>query len=112
MKEKTALVKKKKDGEQNTRRNVETNVEYTVAAAVEAEEEVVFNAKLTLVDVDDVGVLDRGHDLDLPPDPDEVRLRLYLALLDRLDRNLGEIVDRNEELSNEHAQIERLYKGQ
>jgi hypothetical protein len=53
---------------------------------------------LTLVDVDNVGVLDGGHDLDLPPDPDEVRLRLNLALLDRLDRNLGEIVDRNEEL--------------
>jgi hypothetical protein len=48
--------------------------------------------------VDDVGVLDRGHDLDLPPDPDEVRLCLNLALLDRLDRNLGEIVDRIEEL--------------
>ncbi len=43
-------------------------------------------------------MLDGGHDLDLPPDPDEVRLRLNLALLDRLDRNLGEIVDRNEEL--------------
>jgi hypothetical protein len=77
---------------------VKTNVEYTVAASVEAEEEVVFNVKLTLVDVDDVRVLDGGHDLDLPSDPDEVRLRLYLALLDRLDRNLGEIVDRNEEL--------------
>jgi len=73
---------------------VKSNAEYTVAAALEAEVAVY----LTLVDVDDVGVLDGGHDLDLPPDPDEVRLRLYLALLDRLDRNLGEIVDRNEEL--------------
>ncbi len=52
-------------------------------------------------------MLDGGHDLDLPPDPDEVCLRLYLALLDRLDRNLREIVDRNEELGNEHAQRER-----
>jgi hypothetical protein len=89
-------------------RNVKTNAKNTLAASVEAETEVAFNVQLTLVDVDDVGVLDGGHDLDLPPDPDEVRLRLYLALLDRLDRNLGEIVDRNEELSNEHAQNDRL----
>jgi hypothetical protein len=38
--------------------------------------------------VDDVGVLDRGHDLDFAPDPDEVGLRLDLGLLDRLDRHL------------------------
>ena len=43
---------------------------------------------LTFVDVDDVGVVDGGHDLYLPPDPHEVRLRLDLALLDRLDRHL------------------------
>ena len=43
---------------------------------------------LTFVDVDDVGVLDRGHDLDLSANSDQVRLRLDLALLDRLDRHL------------------------
>ena len=43
---------------------------------------------LTFVDVDDVGVLDRGHDLDLSANSDQVRLCLDLALLDRLDRHL------------------------
>ena len=42
----------------------------------------------TFVDVDYVGMLDRAHDLDLPPDSDQIRLRLDLALLDRLDRHL------------------------
>ena len=43
---------------------------------------------LTFIDVDDVGMLDRGHDLDLSSDPDQIRLRLYLALLDGLDGHL------------------------
>ena len=43
---------------------------------------------LTFVDVDDVWVLDRGHDLDLSANSDQVRLRFDLALLDRLDRHL------------------------
>ena len=44
---------------------------------------------LTLVDVYDVRVLDGGHDLNLPPDPDQVGLGLDLGLLDRLDGNLN-----------------------
>ena len=43
---------------------------------------------LTFVDVDDVRVLDGGHDLDLSANSDQIRLRLDLALLDRLDRHL------------------------
>ena len=46
------------------------------------------NELLAFVDVNDVGVLNGGHDLDLPSDPDQVGLRLDLALLDRLDRDL------------------------
>ena len=45
---------------------------------------------LTFVDVNDVWMLDGGHDLDLSPDSDEVGLCLDLALLDRLDRHLPE----------------------
>ena len=33
-------------------------------------------------------MLDRAHDLDLPPYSDQIRLGLDLALLDRLDRHL------------------------
>ena len=33
-------------------------------------------------------MVDGGHDLDLPPDPHEVRLRLDLRLLYRLYRHL------------------------
>ena len=43
---------------------------------------------LTFVDVNDVWMLDGGHDLDLSPDSDEVGLCLDLALLDRLDCHL------------------------
>ena len=46
------------------------------------------NKLLTFVDVNDVGVLNGGHDLDLPSNPDQVGLRLDLALLDRFDRDL------------------------
>ncbi len=35
-------------------------------------------------------MLDGRHDLDLPPNADEVRLCLDLALLDRLDGHLAE----------------------
>ena len=45
---------------------------------------------LTFVDVNDVWMLDGGHDLDLSPDSDEVGLCLDLALLDRLDCHLPE----------------------
>ena len=38
--------------------------------------------------MNDVWVLNGGHDLDLPTDPDEVGLGLDLALLDRLDSDL------------------------
>ena len=44
----------------------------------------------TFVDVNDVWMLDGGHDLDLSPDSDEVGLCLDLALLDRLDCHLPE----------------------
>ena len=43
---------------------------------------------LTFIDVNDVWMLDGGHDLDLSPDSDEVGLCLDLALLDRLDCHL------------------------
>ena len=49
-----------------------------------------FKKNLTFVDVNDVWMLDGGHDLDLSPDSDEVGLCLDLALLDRLDRHLPE----------------------
>lgn len=40
---------------------------------------------LTLINMNDIGMLHRGHDLHLPPDTDQISLRLYLALLNRLD---------------------------
>ena len=49
---------------------------------------IVSSPPLTFIDVNDVGMLDGGHDLDLSSDPDQVCLRLYLALLDGLDGNL------------------------
>ena len=45
---------------------------------------------LTFVDVNDVWVLNRRHDLDLSSDSDEVGLCLDLALLDCLDCHLAE----------------------
>ena len=50
---------------------------------------IVSSPPLTFIDVNDVGMLDGGHDLDLSSDPDQVCLRLYLALLDGLDGNLS-----------------------
>ena len=43
---------------------------------------------LTFVDVNDVRMLNWGHDLDLSSDPDQICLGLYLALLDGLDGHL------------------------
>ena len=43
---------------------------------------------LAFIDVDDVRVMDGGHDLNLPPDPYEICLRLDFRLLDRLDGHL------------------------
>ena len=40
-------------------------------------------------------MLNGGHDLNLPTDPDEVSLGLDLALLDRLDRNLEQTSVKN-----------------
>ena len=45
-------------------------------------------APVTFIDMDDVGVLDGRHDLDLSSDPDQVGLCLYLTLLDGLDGDL------------------------
>ena len=42
----------------------------------------------TFVDVNDVRMLNWGHDLYLPPDPDQVCLCLYLALFDGFDGHL------------------------
>ena len=66
-----------------------------------------FKKNLTFVDVNDVWMLDGGHDLDLSPDSDEVGLCLDLALLDRLDRHLPEILSRSlfteEEITSENV---------
>ena len=43
---------------------------------------------LAFIYVDDVRVMDGGHDLNLPPDPYEICLRLDFRLLDRLDGHL------------------------
>ena len=43
---------------------------------------------LTFVDVNDVWVLDGGHDLYFSSDPDQVCLRLYLALFNGFDGDL------------------------
>lgn len=37
-------------------------------------------------------MLDRGHDLDFPPDANQILLTLNLGLLDRLDRHLCVLV--------------------
>lgn len=38
--------------------------------------------------MNNIGMLHGAHDLHLAPDPNEIRLRLYLALLYRLDGHL------------------------
>ena len=40
------------------------------------------------VDVNDVGMTHRRHDLNLASDPDQIRLRFNLGFLDRFDGNL------------------------
>jgi len=44
-----------------------------------------WKTQLTFIDVDDVGMADGGHDLDLAADADEIGLRFNLGFLDRFD---------------------------
>lgn len=46
--------------------------------------------KVTFIDVDDVRVLYRRHDLNLSPDPGQIRLCFYLAFLYSFYRHLWE----------------------
>lgn len=46
--------------------------------------------KVTFIDVDDVRVLYRRHDLNLSPDPGQIRLCFYLAFLYSFYRHLRE----------------------